>query len=226
MDIKAIFLDFGGTLARRNPGIWEVFIETSEKHDVTLTREELDWARSQADEGHRSIDFLTLELMDTFWVDWFRLMLENLEIEGGEKLAREIYRDLKRESTIDLYPEVNEVLDQLEEGFNCIGIVSNYNCRLEPICRELGIANRFQFILASDVVGFGKPDARIFQLASSLAQVNANQCLHVGDSFGSDYVGARNAGLKALLLDRDGENREISDAEKIPDLRAVPERCL
>lgn len=55
-------------------------------------------------------------------------------------------------------------------------------------------------------VGYGKPHRAIFDAARVLGQVDAaleHECLHVGDNMEEDYQGAKDAGWKSLLLDRD-----------------------
>ena len=60
----------------------------------------------------------------------------------------------------------------------------------------------FEQVIASAAVGVAKPEAGIFRQALQAFGVNAAQSLHVGDSLGDDYYGARKAGLQAVLLDR------------------------
>jgi FMN phosphatase YigB (HAD superfamily) len=68
----------------------------------------------------------------------------------------------------------------------------------------VSIPNCFEAIIASGDVGYEKPSPEIFRKASKLLNIPASYILHVGDKYGEDYVGAYNAGLKALLLDRKG----------------------
>lgn len=210
----ALFLDFGGTLARRRPDPWEIFIEVCSRNGIGLTRDEIGRGRSEADRTHRSIQFQTEELMEDFWLGWFRLILGSLGV-GSDELAVQIFEDFKRRSEIVIYDEVADVLRDLDRTGIPLGVVSNYNCMLEPNCRRLGIAKRFDFILASDLVGCGKPDPRIFTLASELVGVDPPNCLHVGDSYGADFKGGIEAGLEAALLDRSGS----FDEPGVPTMR-------
>jgi REG-2-like HAD superfamily hydrolase len=84
-----------------------------------------------------------------------------------------------------------------------LGIVSNYDERLETVLKAMELHHHFRFIVTSYCAGFAKPDSRIFQLA--LGQVDdrsikPHQALHVGDTPEIDYLGAVRAGWNAILV--------------------------
>ena len=49
--------------------------------------------------------------------------------------------------------------------------------------------------------GVEKPDPRLFEIALARSGARAETTLHVGDLYSVDVVGARSAGLHAVLLD-------------------------
>ena len=71
--------------------------------------------------------------------------------------------------------------------------------------RLAGLAEFFGTVTYSFDVGAEKPDVRIFRRAVAEANAAEEQCVHVGDSFEADYLGARRAGLHAVLLQREGD---------------------
>lgn len=63
--------------------------------------------------------------------------------------------------------------------------------------------SEWDFGVFSGIVGFEKPDPRIFEAALQKAGgVAPDQALHIGDSLRKDYLPARSLGMHALLLDR------------------------
>jgi putative hydrolase of the HAD superfamily len=58
----------------------------------------------------------------------------------------------------------------------------------------------------------------MFHLAARAAAEAALPAWHVGDSYQDDVLGARAAGLRAVLLDRKGE-RAGADCHRISNLR-------
>jgi HAD superfamily hydrolase (TIGR01549 family) len=103
-----------------------------------------------------------------------------------------------------LYPEVVETLGGLQAAGYRLGIISNWDPRLELLCRNLDLARWFEFILASEAEGFAKPGPRLFERALELAEVRPERAVHVGDSYEHDVRGATALGISAVLLDRFG----------------------
>jgi putative hydrolase of the HAD superfamily len=89
----------------------------------------------------------------------------------------------------------------------------------------------FDTMTYSSGVGFEKPDVRILRRAVAAANASQERSVHVGDSFEADYVGARRAGLHAILLQRGGDLPTpcptIRSLSALPDLltaaRSPPE---
>ena len=67
-----------------------------------------------------------------------------------------------------------------------------------------GLAPHFAAVIVSGELGAGKPDARPFHAALAALGVAPGRAVMVGDSLERDVGGARNAGLRAILLDRAG----------------------
>ncbi len=58
--------------------------------------------------------------------------------------------------------------------------------------------------MASAEIGSAKPDGAIFRAALALAGTAPGRTWHVGDTPEADVEGARAAGLRPILIDRDG----------------------
>ncbi len=106
---------------------------------------------------------------------------------------------------VRLYPEVKTVLQTLRAQAYRLGIVSNWSWNLIEYCKHVGIAEDFEVIMASAYAGCNKPHPGIFRLTLERLGIPPQQALHVGDSYQADVLGAREAGLEAVLLDRDDQ---------------------
>lgn len=99
-----------------------------------------------------------------------------------------------------------ELLEFLKKEQVPVGVISNYDPRIKPILKNLGISHYFKFILSSYEVRSEKPDVKIFREAESHIDkegLNRELFLHVGDSYSLDVKGARNAGWSACLVHTD-----------------------
>ena len=84
------------------------------------------------------------------------------------------------------------------------GVISNSNGTVRSILEAAGLADALDFVIDSCVVGVEKPDPRIFALGLREAGVAAGEAVYVGDLYSVDVLGARAAGIDAILLDPRG----------------------
>jgi putative hydrolase of the HAD superfamily len=80
-------------------------------------------------------------------------------------------------------------------------VVSNANGTLCAHMDRLGMSRYVHCVLDSQDVGVEKPDPRLFEIALERSGAEAPTTIHVGDLYQVDVVGARAAGLRAVLLD-------------------------
>ncbi|WP_127501994.1 HAD family hydrolase [Actinoplanes solisilvae] len=79
---------------------------------------------------------------------------------------------------------------------------------------RLALRPEIDLMIASSSLPAGKPDPRAFEHTIERLGVNPDEALMVGDSYEKDYLGARAAGLQAVLLDRD-------DAHTVPEVPRI-----
>jgi putative hydrolase of the HAD superfamily len=102
------------------------------------------------------------------------------------------------------YPDVPEALAELRRLGCRLVAVSNWDVSLHDVLERLGLARHLAAVATSAEVGAAKPDPAIFARALELAGVEAAAALHAGDSVEADVLGARGAGIAAVLVDRRG----------------------
>jgi len=83
----------------------------------------------------------------------------------------------------------------------------------------LDLTGYFDVVVGADACGVRKPDERIFLHAVGGLGVEPGEAVFVGNDYRYDYVGARGAGLRPLLIDRGGDAPE--DADVIKSLKDV-----
>jgi putative hydrolase of the HAD superfamily len=65
-----------------------------------------------------------------------------------------------------------------------------------------GLERYFPFVVVSEEIGSGKPERAMFRIALGRLGVSADEAVVVGDSHERDIIGARNAGILSILVDR------------------------
>ena len=95
-----------------------------------------------------------------------------------------------------------EVMEYLSGKYK-LGIVTNGSSHMQNSKIDaLGIRRFFQTIVISAEVGIKKPDSEIFLLACEKLNIPASSALFIGDNFQFDVVGAANAGLSSIWLNK------------------------
>jgi putative hydrolase of the HAD superfamily len=116
-------------------------------------------------------------------------------------------------------PGTAESLSRLRAAGLRLGIVSNSDGRVEQALTAAGLRDYFDVVVDSGVVGMEKPDPAIFRAALDALGVAPEEALYVGDLYEVDIVGARAAGMDAVLLaERAEPGRSCRTAPSIDEL--------
>ncbi|MDA0170710.1 HAD-IA family hydrolase [Solirubrobacter taibaiensis] len=103
------------------------------------------------------------------------------------------------------YPDSAPTLLALRERGIRLVVVSNWDWSLHERLAETGLTPLIDGALASAEVGSAKPDGAIFRAALQLTGTAPEQTWHVGDTPAADVEGARAAGIRPVLIAREGE---------------------
>jgi FMN hydrolase / 5-amino-6-(5-phospho-D-ribitylamino)uracil phosphatase len=99
---------------------------------------------------------------------------------------------------VEFYHDVRPSLQRLHARYRLFAL-SNGNADLH----RCGIAHWFTGHVTARSAGAAKPDARIFARLLAEAGVEAHEVLHIGDDPVTDVVGAMQAGMQAVWLNRE-----------------------
>lgn len=202
---KVALFDFVGTLVFVKTSVGSIYSDIASAYGVFSRAELLEI------NFHKLIKEKTLptggEIEEKRW--WKSLVAETFEMSGcnlGDKLNNifeSIFADFSKATVWAIYPDVMPVFNELKRKNIKLGLVSNFDSRLEMILSELGIINYFNCLSYSGKVGFSKPDPRIFQHALMNLNCLPEETLYIGDSLDNDYVPANDLNINAYLINRD-----------------------
>jgi len=102
------------------------------------------------------------------------------------------------------YPDAAPALRALRAAGCALVVVSNWDFSLHERLAETGLAPLVDAAVVSAEVGAAKPEPAIFERALEVAGVGAERAWHVGDGVREDVEGARAAGIRAVLVAREG----------------------
>jgi len=205
MRFKAVLFDLGGTLIK-TADIPEIYKRILESYGVKVSSDQILKAHRK---NEKEIDVVKgqLELGRSFWVKWNLKVLEEIGIQQNrEFLAKKIDELWWEYADLEVYSDVMETLAQLRAKGVKTGIVTNgLKSDFQKILEKLKLTNCFDVVVGVDTCNKGKPDREIFLYALDKLRVHPKKALFIGDSIKYDYEAAKGAGLKPLIIDREGK---------------------
>jgi putative hydrolase of the HAD superfamily len=118
------------------------------------------------------------------------------------------------------FPDAEPALGELRDRGLRVVVASNWDCSLPDVLERAGLAGLVDGVVSSAVAGRAKPAPEVFLEALRVAGAESFEALHVGDSVENDVEGARAAGVRAVLLARDGDRPP--GIEAVGSLAEVP----
>lgn len=229
--VKGYLFDYGGTLdtggnhwgkviwhAYRHLGVPVSEVQYREAYvhgERTLARQPIirpDFTFRQTLEAKVSLQLQYLGMADT------ALPAAHGETALGDTVLATALVDILYAQTKRHTAHSREVLVRLAAESPLV-LVSNFYGNIHTVLREFGLDGLFQSVIESAVVGFRKPDPRIFALGVETLGLKAAEVVVVGDSMDKDILPARKAGCRTVWI----EGEPWTDT---PVDRTVPDRII
>jgi putative hydrolase of the HAD superfamily len=190
----------------------EVLRASGRVHDIEDIERLLPLVDEYYEDRYRTDDtFWTCdERAAEVWTGMYGLLCRKLGIPDTEAapIGRAVYDAFGDATRWRAYEDVAPAFRRLRDRGVKVGILSNWDSRLEGILEDLGLGALVDAVVSSAAVGLHKPDPRIFEMACARLGVVPGLCAHVGDHYYADVVGARAIGMRPVLIDRHGAGLE------------------
>jgi putative hydrolase of the HAD superfamily len=222
--LRTLFLDAGGVLVFPN---WQRVSDTLARHGVSVSPQALMAAEPKAkfdiDQGIRHGSSTDAQRA---WL-YMELVLENAGVTLGDGSSAALRELREYHAEHNLWEHVPADVVPALERFARLGlklvVVSNANGVLHRMFDRVGLTRHFDAICDSCLEGVEKPDPRFFAIAVERSGAVPDETMHVGDLYYVDVVGARNAGLRQMLIDPYGLY-ESYDADRVRSLDELADR--
>ncbi len=231
--IKAVFFDWFNTLVRYQPPREELQSQALREFGIHISPEKIMPALLVADRYYfeENATFPVRKRSPEEQAKIYARYQETILTETGVGVPKEKdilmkimqkMQQLSQGMSFVLFNDVLPTLEILKEQNLTMGLLSNLDRDIKPLCRELGLEPYIDFTVTSGEVGADKPKPPIFLAALQQAGVNASEAIHVGDQYRLDVVGARGVGITPILIDRYNLSPEVSDCPIIHSLTELP----
>lgn len=209
--IRVILFDAVGTLIYAEPGVTAAYHALGHRFGSKKTPEQVH-ERFQFAFRRDDADLATNE--DNERRRWQRIVtdvFDDVSATQVEPLFLALWDHFAEPRNWRLFDDVRDTLIQLSEFDVTVGIASNFDSRLEPICDALAPLDQVPLRFISSQIGFAKPSPQFFAKIAERLGILPQEILFVGDDVDNDYAGALAAGFHAILIDR-SMNRANADS--------------
>lgn len=142
-----------------------------------------------------------------FWWSFHTHLLEQLNASDDQVRGALIQNTQNSANWDQILAGTRDALDRIRQQY-ATAVISNSDGKIEVVLRRCGIFDCFSSITDSGNVGQEKPHPAIFGAALHAMNADPAESLYVGDVYSVDYLGARSAGMQAVLFDVAGAYRE------------------
>ena len=216
--LKVVFFDAAGTLLTVNGSVGEIYADIAREHgmDVAVSDLEAGFRRSYVTAPSMAFPGAVSEQIPTLERQWWRNLVQEVFASLGsfprfDEYFEALFSFFARAEAWRLYPETLSTLEELQSRGFRLGIISNFDARLFGLLEDLGIAPFVDPVVISTHAGAAKPEREIFTQALTRIGVEADEALHVGDSYEADIVGAKAVGITPVLVDRRMQEKASTD---------------
>ncbi len=207
--IKAVFFDMYNTLVCYDPPREESQANALKKFGFDFKPEQLSAPIIAADEyfydenAKLALAKRSDDEKKNLWAQYEAVLLKEAGITPTKEMITGLLLEMKNfKYEMVVYEDVISTLTEIKNRELITGLVSNADRDITEMLKRLHLYTLLDVIVTSQEVGFTKPHREIFDAAVAKAAIKADEALFIGDQYKIDVLGAINAGMSGILLDR------------------------
>ncbi|XP_078595132.1 haloacid dehalogenase-like hydrolase domain-containing protein 3 [Branchiostoma floridae x Branchiostoma japonicum] len=234
---KLLTMDCTNTLfkLKRTPGT--IYASVADSHGIQVDSAKLDYTflKNYKEQNQSYCSFGCMSGISTkvWWTDLVKKTFLDAGVPKSPALdavAKQLFEEFSGGKHWEVYPQTKEALEAIRDKGVKLGVISNFDERLEEVLAELDLCRLFDFVLTSVDAQVAKPNCRIFQMALQLAGTDASQAVHLGDNLKLDVQPALCMGMHAIWINRNNGDvpSELSECENFHMVSDIEEvvKCI
>ena len=216
MPAKALFFDVGNTLLFPDR---KRMLRALHKRKIFPSDELLQEIERQTKHEFDSLVEGNSDVDHGFWHIYYSRLLAALEIPQERLHADLVSRTRISANWCEIRAGTREALQRLGKHHR-LAVISNADGKIAEVLARCGIADCFETITDSGIVGREKPHPAIFAAAIRSLGVSPAESIYIGDVYSVDYLGATRFGMQSVLFDVAGayRDRDLPRVESLEDL--------
>ena len=200
MAIKAVILDFGGTLSDGALD-WDPYHERLRSIlasrgylvEMSVLKRALRGALGDLNRVRAKGKEMTFE-------EVYDIFLGKLEIPGDREILDELHGNFRDHYRTEFFPCAEGVIKVLAERYKVALLSNTMSDQPRILLSESGFDRYFDLIICSRDLGLRKPNPKIFKYVLEKLEVKHDEVVHVGDSVEADMMGARDSDITGIWI--------------------------
>jgi putative hydrolase of the HAD superfamily len=144
-----------------------------------------------------------------------------VDVPDTDSLFEQLWNHYATPHAWRVFDDVLPTCMRLDEAALQLAIGSNFDLRMESICRELGLSKFCKNIFSSAHVGAAKPDREFFDQVAQRLNICADQLWMVGDNLETDIRAAADAGWYSVHLRRNRTDETTDPLSPFPVIESL-----
>lgn len=200
MDIKAVILDFGGTLSDGALD-WEPYHEAIRSfvlsHGYSMPMKDLKKSLRGA---LAHLNRVRAKGREMLFEEVYAIFLNDLGVKYDREMLEYLHDNFRKHYNTHFYPCAEGVLRELSSKYKVALLSNTMSDQPKRLLEEAGLTKYFDLIYCSRELGVRKPNLAAFEIVLNELKVIPVETVHVGDSVEADMYGARNSGITGIWV--------------------------
>lgn len=200
MDVKAVILDFGGTLSDGkldwNPyheNIRNYLVGQGYSYPMNELKRELRGALAELNRVRAKGKEMVFE-------EVYGIFLSNLGVRYNDEMLEYLHNNFRKHYDTEFFPCVESVLSTLSSKYKVALLSNTMSDQPIRLIKAAGLDKYFDVMHCSSMLGIRKPNPEIFKIVLNDLGVQPENTVHVGDDVEADMFGAREVGITGVWI--------------------------
>jgi len=206
MNLKAVILDFGGTLAKGElsyPQYHEAILSYLRDLGYELDISEI---RSAIHSSLNLLEEIRSDGREQTFEEVYSHMLDELKVPKEPEILEDLHKIFREYYNTEFFSCTEEVLRDLSSRYRLAMLSNTMSDKPKLMLIEEGWDGLFDVMVCSRDLGVRKPNPEIFRYVLGELGVKADEAVHVGDRLEADIYGAKSSGVTPIWIK--GEDEE------------------
>ncbi|MFC1802510.1 HAD family hydrolase [Thermoproteota archaeon] len=200
MKIKAVLLDFGGTLAEGALD-WEPYHESIRSflasYGYNIPMKDLKKALRGA---LGELEKQRTKGLEMYFEEVYSIFLGNLGVRYNNDMLEYLHENFRNHYMTHFYPCTESILIELSAKYKVALVSNTMSDQPKRLLSEFGLEKFFDAIYCSRELGVRKPNPEIFNIVLKELGVEPAETVHVGDSVEADMYGAERSDITGIWI--------------------------